>query len=58
MRWLIAHFLFLPSLAWNMLLGRVLRIRHWWDPIDDHVILGARPFARDTRRAVREECDE
>ena len=65
MRWLIAHLLFLPSLAWNMLLGRVLRIRHWWDPIDDHVILGARPFARDVARleklgvtAVVNTCEE
>ncbi len=65
MRWLIAHLLFLPSLAWNMLLGRVLRLRHWWDPIDDHVILGARPFARDVARleklgvtAVVNTCEE
>jgi len=65
MRWLIAHLLFYPSLAWNVLLGRVLRIRHWWDPIDDHVILGARPFARDVARldqlgvtAVVNTCEE
>ena len=65
MRWLIAHLLFYPSLAWNMLLGRVLRIRHWWDPIDDQVILGARPFPRDVARlaqlgvtAVVNTCEE
>jgi len=53
MRWLIAHLLFYPSLAWNVLLGRVLGVRHWWDPIDDHVILGARPFPRDVARLAK-----
>ncbi|SMP53977.1 atypical dual specificity phosphatase [Neorhodopirellula lusitana] len=38
---------FYPTLWWNMLLGRVLKVRNWWDFIDDHVIVGARPFARD-----------
>ncbi|MEM6776271.1 MAG: dual specificity protein phosphatase family protein [Planctomycetota bacterium] len=38
---------FYPTLAWNVLLGRVLCIRNWWDFIDDHVIVGARPLASD-----------
>lgn len=37
-----------------MLLGRWLRVRHWWDRIDDHVILGALPFARDVPRLAAE----
>ena len=36
-----------PTLWWNMLLGRLLKIRNWWDPIDDQVVLGAYPFATD-----------
>jgi len=44
---LIARVLFLPTLSWNFLLGRVLHVRHWWDEIDDAVVMGALPFARD-----------
>jgi len=44
---LIARLLFPVTLAWNFLLGRVLRVRNWWDAIDDAVVLGAMPFARD-----------
>ena len=65
MRWLIAHILFVPSLLWNMLLGRVLRIRNWWDSVDEQVILGARPTRRDVTRlaelgvtAVVNTCEE
>ena len=48
MRTNIIRLLFLPTLCWNILLGRVLKIRHWWDPIDEEpVLLGALPFARD-----------
>ena len=39
-RWL-ARSLFFPTLGWNMLLGRALRVRHWWDWVDDQVLLGA-----------------
>ncbi len=44
---LVARTLFLPTLGWNCLLGRVLRVRHWWDQIDDFVWMGAMPWARD-----------
>jgi len=44
---LIARVLFLPTLGWNLLLGRVLRVRNWWDEIDDAVLMGAFPLARD-----------
>lgn len=61
----IVRLLFLPTLGWNFLLGRVLRIRHWWDDIDAHVIMGALPFACDVpalRRAgvggVVNTCEE
>jgi atypical dual specificity phosphatase len=43
----IARAIFWPTYAWNLLLGRVLKIRHWWDHVDEHVILGARPLRRD-----------
>lgn len=46
-RKLYAQTVFYPTLGWNMLLGRVLKVRNWWDRIDPHVIVGAYPFARD-----------
>lgn len=30
-----------------MLLGRVLKVRRWWDEVDPQLILGARPIGRD-----------
>ena len=35
-----AKFVFYPTLAWNCILGRALRVRNWWDRVDDHVIVG------------------
>ncbi|MEM9644192.1 MAG: dual specificity protein phosphatase family protein [Planctomycetota bacterium] len=56
---------FYPTLAWNFLLGRVLKTRNWWDHVDPKVIVGARPFARDVAplhdagvRAVVNTCEE
>ena len=63
--WLKARIVFLPTLAWNALLGRILKVRNWWDPIDDHVILGAFPFSSDVKslaelgvRGVVNTCEE
>lgn len=60
-----ARAVFYPTLGWNMLLGRWLKIRHWWDHVDPQVILGARPFASDVDRlhqegvsAVVNTCEE
>ena len=65
LNWLTARTIFYPTLAWNMLLGRWLKIRNWWDPIDDLVIVGAFPFARDVQGlaqagigAVVNTCEE
>jgi atypical dual specificity phosphatase len=49
-----ARALFLPTYAWNVLLGRVLKHRRWWDYVDDGVILGARPLTRDLANLYRE----
>ncbi len=64
-RRLIARFLFLPTLAWNFLLARILHVRRWWDKIDEHVLMGAFPFPRDVLAMVHEgvgavvnTCDE
>jgi atypical dual specificity phosphatase len=46
--------LFLPTLAWNVLLGRILRIRHWWDTVDDQLLIGALPFSWDVKRLAQE----
>ena len=63
--WLKARFVFYPTLAWNALLGRVLKVRNWWDPIDQHVILGAFPFSSDIAplaklgvRGIVNTCEE
>ncbi|MFO1064410.1 MAG: dual specificity protein phosphatase family protein [Pirellulales bacterium] len=45
-----AQLLYWPTLSYNYLLGRVLRVRRWWDHVDRQVILGARPFRRDAKR--------
>jgi atypical dual specificity phosphatase len=50
-----AQLIFYPTLGWNMLLGRVLGIRNWWDRIDEHVVLGAMPFARDVKKMSEQE---
>lgn len=44
---LIAHSIFYPTLGWNLLLGKLLKLRNWWDAVDDHIILGALPFSSD-----------
>ncbi|MEL6104506.1 MAG: phosphatidylglycerophosphatase and protein-tyrosine phosphatase 1 family protein [Planctomycetota bacterium] len=62
---LYARTVFLPTLGWNFFLARILSVRRWWDRIDDHVIVGAFPFARDVAglraegvRAVVNTCEE
>jgi len=64
-RRLYAQAVFHPTLGWNMMLGRMLKVRNWWDRIDPHVIVGAYPFARDVAglvtqgvRAVVNTCEE
>lgn len=47
-RW-IAQGLFWPTFAWNLTLGRLLRVRRWWDEVDRAVVLGARPLRRDVK---------
>ena len=63
--WLKARLVFYPTLLWNMLLGRWLRVRNWHDHIAPHVIVGAFPFRRDVAglaaagvRAVVNTCEE
>ena len=62
---IIARVLFIPTLLWNVLLGRILRVRNWWDRVDDHLIVGALPFRSDVPalsaagvKAVVNTCDE
>lgn len=65
MHWLIARILFYPTLAWNLLLHRLMARRRWWDRIDEHILVGALPFASDVPalkaegvRAVVNTCEE
>lgn len=65
LKWLGARILFPFTLAWNFLLGRILKVRNWWDFIDEHVIVGAFPFPFDVDnmasegvRAVVNTCNE
>lgn len=48
--WLYARSVWVPTLIWNVLLGRVFRVRNWWDEVDEHVVLGALPFATDVAK--------
>lgn len=53
MKRLRAEMLFVPTLGWNVLLGRVLKVRRWWDRIDESVVIGALPFPSDVKRLHR-----
>lgn len=60
-----AQLVFFPTLCWNMLLGRWLRVRNWWDRIDETMIVGALPMESDVPKmaadgvvAVVNTCDE
>ena len=62
---LLARSVFVPTMLWNILVARWLGWCHWWDAIDEHVWLGAAPFARDVPhlrdagvRAVINLCEE
>jgi len=64
-RWMTARTIFYPTLAWNMMLGRWLNVRNWWDHVDTNIIIGAFPFANDVPkmaaqgvRAVVNTCEE
>ena len=44
----IIRLIFIPTLLWNLFLGRLLKIRRWWDELDgEPIIRGALPFSRD-----------
>ena len=60
-----AHAAYFPTLWWNVLLGRILKVHNWFDQIDENVFLGAIPFASDVPRmadlgvrAVVNTCEE
>ncbi len=36
------------------MLGRVLGRRHWWDPIDDQILLGAMPLRSDVAKMAEQ----
>ena len=46
----LANAIYYPTLGYNILLGRILKVRRWWDEIDEHLILGARPLSGDPQR--------
>lgn len=48
-RWL-ARSIYYPTLSYNVLLGRVLKVRNWWDEVHEHLVLGARPMRGDADR--------
>ena len=62
---LYARSVFYPTLAWNYTLARILNVRQWWNRVDEFVIVGAYPFARDVPamasegiRGVVNTCEE
>lgn len=48
--WAYARAVWVPTLGYNALLGRVLGVRNWWDAVDDTVIIGALPMIWDVRK--------
>lgn len=63
-RW-YAHLVYWPTWAWNITLGRFLKVRNWWDEIDTQVLLGACPLRSDLEKlraagvqAVVNTCEE
>ena len=42
--------LFVPTFVWNYGMARVLHRRHWWDDVDEYVVLGALPLRRDVKK--------
>lgn len=62
---LIASLAYWPSLAFGVLISRILRVWNVWDEIDDGVLLGGLPWQRDAARlyeagvrAVVNTCEE
>jgi atypical dual specificity phosphatase len=45
----VARGLYYPTLWMNVLLGRWLKIRNWWDEVDESCILGAVPMGGDPK---------
>ena len=45
----VAH---LPSLAWNLIVCRVLHFWNWWDEVDSSLYVGAQPLVSDIRRLL------
>lgn len=48
-----ARLLFLPTLLYNAILGRWLKVRHWWDQVEPGLWLGALPMRSDVARLSR-----
>ena len=49
-----ADAVFYPTLWWSMLLARKLKVRNWWDDVNEHIVLGAYPFDVDVARLAQE----
>ena len=51
----IIRLFFIPTLLWNIFLGRLLKVRHWWDALtEEPILLGALPFSRDVPQLQEE----
>ena len=46
-RRILARSLFVPTYLWNRFNCDILKRRRWWDRVDENVIVGALPHARD-----------
>lgn len=46
MKRFLSHLLFYPTVGWNLIQGKLDRNRHWWDEVDEQLILGALPLKR------------
>lgn len=45
-----AKLVYYPTLAYNIFMGRILKVRRWWDRVDPNCVLGAVPLGSDPVR--------
>jgi atypical dual specificity phosphatase len=52
--WLMARACFYPTLTYGIMMNKMFSRYHWWDRIDDHVLLGALPLKKMVPELVAE----
>jgi len=53
-KYLVARFMFFPTLGANLIIDRLVSATCWWDRIDENIILGALPFYTSVDKLYKE----